>query len=64
MEEAIKLYATDTKDNNVEMEHVKQYLAGLNEQLAEVQAKHAKIKRTAHRNAGMALGLGFLGTFG
>lgn len=64
LEEAIRLYAADEKDNTVEIEHVKQYLAGLKLQLADVQAKHAKVTRTAHRNAGIALGLGFLGTFG
>ena len=40
---------------------MKSYLKEIKEDLRKVEEQHAKISRRAHRNAGISLGLGFLG---
>jgi len=61
LEQAIKAYADHLNSHAHEVEHVKKYVKDLKEGLQKVKAQHAKINRAAHRNAGISLGLGFLG---
>jgi hypothetical protein len=64
LEQAIRAYAKHITTNSNDIDHVKEYLSAVKKDLCKVEEQHAKITRRAHRNAGISLGLGFLGCVG
>uniref|UniRef100_A0A7S3HZF8 Calcium uniporter protein C-terminal domain-containing protein n=1 Tax=Favella ehrenbergii TaxID=182087 RepID=A0A7S3HZF8_9SPIT len=59
--QSVKTFAQESQNDAARIEAT---LAMLRAELAEQQSQRAKLVRSAHKSAGMKLGLGFLGCFG